>query len=55
MKYQIKECDDVLKRLSENNKYFVDYANFTKLKTFSNVESAKLFVKGVLNGEYEIQ
>jgi len=51
MKIKIYECDDVLKEESGGDKYFIPYAEDTKLKTFRNKKEAKKWLKELEYGE----
>ena len=43
MVYKVWECDEELRKLSDGDKYFVSYANDTKMETFSNKKKAQAF------------
>lgn len=46
MKTDIYECDEELRKIS-GDKYFIPYANDTKLKTFKTKKEAKRWLKNL--------
>jgi len=47
MNNQINEADEELRKQSNGDKYFILYANETKMKTFKTIKSAKKFQRSL--------
>jgi len=53
METKIYECDDELKKQSKGDKYFIPYAEDTKLRTFKTKKEAERFLEIIKFGEKE--
>jgi uncharacterized protein YlbG (UPF0298 family) len=52
---KIYECDEELKKQSNGDKYFVLYAEETKMKTFSNKKDANKFISKLKDGKGKVK